>query len=100
MKNETLFALGLFGLAAWALYRATAGHTSLTGGSVTTTRQVALHDWLFSLPPEVDWRVRPEFNKPDVFGDVVQASIMAVGSVVAPGVSTIAGAVVASQNRR
>lgn len=99
MKDDTLLIVGLVALAGWALYRAQGGHSAIVGGTVTTTRQVALHDWIFSLSPEVDWRVRPEFNKPDVFGDIVESSILAVGNVVAPGVSNIAGAVAASQKR-
>lgn len=93
MKNDTVIILALVGLAAWAFYRSQSGHTALFGGSQVTTRQATLHDWLFSLPTEIDWRSRPEFNTPDVFGDIVQSSILTLGNAVTGGVGgTVANA--------
>lgn len=97
--NNTLIVVGLLGVAAYALIRARSGAINLFGAPVTM-REQAVSSWISSLPPEVDWRLRPEFNKPDTLGDIARASILGAASAFIPIGGQLMGAAVASQDRR
>jgi hypothetical protein len=98
VKSDQVFALALLALGAYALMRARSGATNLFGAPVTL-RESAVSSWISSLPPEVDWRQRPEFNKPWLPGDLAQAGIFTAANVFVPGAGTALSLVSKSQER-